>query len=306
MKEPASQVYASGDQCGSAPGVGPDRAGDGHGDREQARDGVGEGYDDDRRQTVQRRCCPRARWLRRAGAVDAAVVEEGAGAVGGQAAVVGQDRGQSFQGRVGAGRPRLRLTLAAKATGRRLRARRGLGVARMARGRGHEAHGRFVGCVCVWGEMGLMSFCGLPYRLVVVLLAVLVLLLVLGSAESRARAADPGSVFELQDFTARALDAVGNDFTVAGGHPYEAVSSFSFPTTSVVLLQGSWLNRSSRPKSTFTELPPGFLANLAGVARCPLSKLATNPYFVECPAVDPGRHVASGHAREPGLPGWVV
>ena len=36
--------------------------------------------------------------------------------------------------------------------------------------------------------------------------------------------------FEMRDFVARALDGDGNDYTVAGGHPYEAVTSFSFPT----------------------------------------------------------------------------
>ena len=37
-------------------------------------------------------------------------------------------------------------------------------------------------------------------------------------------------------------------------------------------------------KSTFTELPPGFLGNLAGVARCPLSLLAADINFSLCPA----------------------
>ena len=126
--------------------------------------------------------------------------------------------------------------------------------------------------------MGVMSFSGLPYRVLTVLVTAL-LLLGVGSV-SAAKADDPGSVFELQNFVARALDADGNDYTVAGGHPYDAVTSFSFPTRNtpggVVPVEP--------PKSTFTELPPGFLANLAGAPRCPLSLLAANPSFALCPA----------------------
>ena len=127
-------------------------------------------------------------------------------------------------------------------------------------------------------EMGVMSFSGLPYRVLTALVTVLVVLGV-GSVGS-ARAADPGSVFEVQNFIARALDADGHDYTVAGGHPYEAVTSFSFPKT----ISGLDLVPVEPPKSTFTELPPGFLANLAGTARCPLSKLASGIFTAECPA----------------------
>ncbi len=123
-----------------------------------------------------------------------------------------------------------------------------------------------------------MLFCGLTYRFVVVSLSVLMVMCV-GSV-SASRAANPGSVFEVQNFTARALDAHGSDYTVAGGHPHEAMTSFSFPTT----IKGADVVPVEPPKSTFTELPPGFLANLAGVARCPLAKLAINPYVADCPA----------------------
>jgi hypothetical protein len=124
----------------------------------------------------------------------------------------------------------------------------------------------------------MMSSCGVPYRVVLVVFAVLMVWCA-GSAGA-ARAADPGSVFEVQNFTARALDPDGNDYTVAGGHPHEAVTSFSFPTS----ISGAGVLPVEPPKSTYTELPPGFLANLAGVARCPLEKLATDPYVVQCPA----------------------
>ncbi len=127
-------------------------------------------------------------------------------------------------------------------------------------------------------EMNFMSSCGLPYRLLVAVL--MASLLLCAGSVSAARAADPGSVFELQDFTARALDPDGNDYAVAGGHPYEAATSLSFTTRTSV----NGVDPVEPPRSTFTELPPGFLANLAGVERCPLSKLASNANFNECPA----------------------
>src|SRR4029077_12655749 len=91
--------------------------------------------------------------------------------------------------------------------------------------------------------------------------------------------------FEINDFIARALDPVGNDYTVAGGHPNEAVTSFSFPTIFSPSVGGDGaIVPVEPPKSSFTELPPGFLANLAGFARCPLARLANDgALFPDCP-----------------------
>jgi hypothetical protein len=126
-------------------------------------------------------------------------------------------------------------------------------------------------------EISVMSFCGLPYRLVIVALVALMALCV-GSV-SAAKAADPGSVFAVQDFTARALDPDGNDYTVAGGHPYEGVTMFSLAT----IPTAGGVESVEPAKSNFVELPPGFLGNLAGVPRCPLEKLASGPFVAECP-----------------------
>jgi hypothetical protein len=73
------------------------------------------------------------------------------------------------------------------------------------------------------------------------------------------------SVFDILDFTARALDSAGDDYVVAGGHPYEATSTFSFPSANDNPLEDV--------KSLFTELPPGFLGNPAATARCTMQQL---------------------------------
>jgi hypothetical protein len=120
--------------------------------------------------------------------------------------------------------------------------------------------------------MGLMSFGGLCCRVVLVVFG----LWCVGSVS--AAGAAQSSVFEVQDFTARALDSVGNDYTVAGGHPYEGSTSFAISTSAI--------SDGTAPvepvKSIFVELPPGFLGNLAGAGRCKLEGLAA--LFANCPA----------------------
>jgi uncharacterized repeat protein (TIGR01451 family) len=79
--------------------------------------------------------------------------------------------------------------------------------------------------------------------------------------------------FEVTDPTARALDENGDDYTVAGGHPYEATASFSFPTYLGVLEGISHPYPVEDVRDIFTELPPGFLGNAAAAPRCPLTGL---------------------------------
>jgi hypothetical protein len=134
------------------------------------------------------------------------------------------------------------------------------------------------------GSLSLLSatetkHMSLYHHLRSLLIASLTLLALLFAGSSSAARADEASVFEVQDFTARALDSEGNDYTVAGGHPYEGLTSFSFPTRPAAGTPVSV----EPPKSTFVELPPGFLGNLAGTKRCPLLKLTSNPSFPECP-----------------------
>ena len=77
--------------------------------------------------------------------------------------------------------------------------------------------------------------------------------------------------FEVLDFTARSLDEAGNDYTVAGGNPYEAMTSFRFRATPGDLLGVEDV------RALFTDLPPGFVGNPAAAARCTFAQLNTEP-----------------------------
>ncbi len=84
---------------------------------------------------------------------------------------------------------------------------------------------------------------------------------------------------QINDFVARALDAPdGNDYSVAGGHPEEAVNSFRFPSEGQVI--GHYVEY---VKQTFLDLPPGFVGNPAAAARCTIAQLAVG-FPTNCPA----------------------
>jgi hypothetical protein len=82
---------------------------------------------------------------------------------------------------------------------------------------------------------------------------------------------------EIGDFSARALNEVGEDDTRAGGHPYEATTSFTLPGAG---------NAGDSVKSVVTELPAGFVANVAVAARCKIEQLRppSDPTNPTCPA----------------------
>src|ERR1700704_978673 len=75
-------------------------------------------------------------------------------------------------------------------------------------------------------------------------------------------------LFNVEGLTASIVDEAGNDYTLAGGHPFEAATSFSLSNENV--------------KSVFTELPPGFLGNVAAAQRCPLADLEDS-FIPTCP-----------------------
>jgi hypothetical protein len=113
------------------------------------------------------------------------------------------------------------------------------------------------GFVSMMRDKGYMSLRELVGRLSVVVLAVLAL----GVAGTSAASAQ-GSQLEIAEFSARALDEVGDDYTVAGGHPFQAMTHFWIPA-----------GYEQPIKSAFTELPAGFVGNVAAAKRCTARQL---------------------------------
>ena len=88
--------------------------------------------------------------------------------------------------------------------------------------------------------------------------------------------------FEIQGFTASATEEIGNEYTEAGGHPYQAETSFHFPTHEVA--PGA-LGPVEEPKETIVELPPGFIGDPQATPQCTLSQLNLNGFGASaCPA----------------------
>jgi hypothetical protein len=100
-------------------------------------------------------------------------------------------------------------------------------------------------------------------------LALLVVVLVSISLVSAAGAAAPP--FDIKDFSARSLDSVGNDYTLAGGHPHDVEVSFAIPTDSDLIESVKFV------KSTFVNSPAGFVGNPAVPARCTIAQIESVP-----------------------------
>jgi hypothetical protein len=83
--------------------------------------------------------------------------------------------------------------------------------------------------------------------------------------------------FRVDDFTARSLDSGGDDYTVAGGHPYEATTSFSFPRDP----HASIVTGVEDVRDIWVELPQGFVGAAGAAPRCALSQL--QPLAEQCP-----------------------
>ncbi len=85
------------------------------------------------------------------------------------------------------------------------------------------------------------------------------------------------------DFSARSLDAGGDDDAVAGGHPYEATTSFRFPTFAgdEELFAGPELPVED-VRNIWVQLPPGFVGAASAAPRCKMSELGAQ--IPHCPA----------------------
>jgi hypothetical protein len=103
-----------------------------------------------------------------------------------------------------------------------------------------------------------------------------------GGGAGGASAADPTPVidrpaFEVEGFAARTTDSANGDFTIAGGHPFQATSEFHF--AKIPAGEGEAVEEFDNVSD---ELPPGLLGNPAAVPRCPSSGLAN--FIPSCPA----------------------
>jgi hypothetical protein len=76
--------------------------------------------------------------------------------------------------------------------------------------------------------------------------------------------------FRIDDFIARSLDSGGDDYTVAGGHPYAATTSFAFPT----YREGTIQRPVEEMRNIWVQLPPGFVGAASAAPRCLLSRLS--------------------------------
>jgi hypothetical protein len=94
-------------------------------------------------------------------------------------------------------------------------------------------------------------------------------------------------LFGVQGFSARSLDSASDDDTVAGDHPYQATTTFRFPTyRGQDQTQGGGFPGIPYPvgdvRNIWVELPPGFFGVAGAASRCSLTQLlGSSPH---CPA----------------------
>jgi hypothetical protein len=90
--------------------------------------------------------------------------------------------------------------------------------------------------------------------------------------------------FDITTFAARSLDLSGNDYTEAGGHPYEGTTSFTFPAYT---REAGSTHEAPQVvedvRNIWVELPPGFVAAAGAAPRCTLTQLEAGYYRPDCP-----------------------
>ena len=111
------------------------------------------------------------------------------------------------------------------------------------------------------------------------------------------------------DFTARSLDAGGSDDTAAGGHPFQATTSFHFPSYPI---PSEGINgQVEEVRNIWVELPPGFVGAASAAPRCPLPAIQdrrVNSFLPPpCPAASQvGSVVITGAAGDSRWPVFNV
>ena len=99
------------------------------------------------------------------------------------------------------------------------------------------------------------------------------------ASPSSASASDPTAIaevpFGIQSFTTSVNEALGDPFTQAGGHPFEASAMFVFnyePDDEGILKTAG-----GSPKDIETELPPGFVGSPQEAPKCPVQTFEAEP-----------------------------
>ncbi len=85
--------------------------------------------------------------------------------------------------------------------------------------------------------------------------------------------------FHVKTFIARSTtdETEANDYTVAGGHPYQTLNKWTFP-----------VYPKEQMKNASVRVPPGFFGNPSAAPRCPMSQITLNFFGGPCP---PGSQV---------------
>jgi len=91
--------------------------------------------------------------------------------------------------------------------------------------------------------------------------------------------ADEPEPFHVKSFSSHTTDAAGDDYTVSGGHPFQNVTQFDFPSHPGTLGESpvEYL------KDVAVDLPVGFFGNPAAVSRCPVGNIGQRPSETNCP-----------------------
>ena len=114
-----------------------------------------------------------------------------------------------------------------------------------------------------------------------------------GGAAEEPTAADqftlgPPIPWEFDAFEAKATDDLGNDYVLAGGHPYAAGAEFSFTDHETVEKSGFGFTRTPNAlvRTVETDIPPGFTGNpQAPPEHCPsVADVIHTPGQTTCPA----------------------
>ena len=115
-----------------------------------------------------------------------------------------------------------------------------------------------------------------------------------GGAVAGASAEDPTNIaapYAIKSFTSRTTDEAEDDYTDAGGHPFQNRTAFEFPSV-VGGPQGETIPTEELKDASVT-VEPGFFGSPAAARRCPISQIPAEATTDTCP---PGSRVGTAIA----------